>query len=260
MYSSRPSVWRMLVLCGCWLLVVTGHFLLCGWLAWKFSAPPDLPPFLKSLDPLIGRFGYGLSTGLELGWMLLWWVIVGLTFWGAVWMVRGADLAWIWWCRRLAPETHSVKSAVGSSAAIMWPVLTLSLLNLLMLPVGAANQPDSPTGLETAAALHWDDWNSFLLRSLPVMAGLGLMFATVVLTGSQIPAHVNGCLSIGLFIGSILVGLAVMGGWIWLTNDLFMWLPRYCGYPASIFLFYLSVSLLVCLPLLIASRRKFRNW
>ncbi len=241
-------------------MVVTSHFQLCGWLAWKLSAPPELPPFLKSLDPLIGRFGYGISTGLELFWMLLWWCVVGATFWGAVRLVRYADQAWIWWHPIPAHEHRLVKSAVGNSAAIMWPVLTLSLLNLLMLPVGAAHHPDSPTGLETAAAMHWDAWNLFLLRSLPVMAGLGLMLATILLLGSQIPERTTGCLAMSLFVGAVIVGISVMGAWVWLTSELFVWLPRYCGYPGSVGLFFLGVTLLVCLPMLIHSRRKERSW
>lgn len=251
---------RLLTLCGCWWAVVTGHFMLCGWLAWKMIARPNLPPFLKSVDPLLGSFGYGIATGLEFAWMLLWWCLVGLTFWGSVKLVRWADQSWLWWHRIDPVAAGQERSAVGSSAVAMWPVLTLSLLNLLILPAGAANQPSSPTGLETAAALNWDNWNLFLVQSLPVMAGFGLLMTTVLLLSNLIPSRVQGCLSMTLFFGAIIAGISVMGGWIWLTRDLFVWLPRHVGYASTTALFFLAVTLLVCLPMLIVSRRRARPW
>lgn len=245
---------RMLYLGACWLVVVTVHFVLCGWLAWMMSAPPQLPEFLRALDPLMGRYGYGITTFVDFVWMLLWWGIVGVTFWGAVLIVQWADRMWLWMAGT-PPGTLIARNMVEKSAAAMWPVLTLSLLNLLMLPAGAVNQPQSPTGLETAAALSWGAWSEYLFRSLPVMAGFAWFFVTLFVLARCIPERAQGCLSMALFVGAVVASLSVMGGWIYWTKDLFEWLPGRIGFVGSASVFFTGVTLLVCLPMHLWQRR-----
>ncbi len=252
--SASVPLPRMLYLGACWLVVVTAHFVLCGWLAWLMSAPPQLPAFLQVLDPLMGRYGYGITTFVDFVWMLLWWAIVGGTFWGAALIVQWADRMWLRMAR-VPDGTLIARNMVEKSAAAMWPVLTLSLLNLLVLPAGAVNQPQSPTGLETAAALKWGDWSEYLFRSLPVLAGFAWFFVTLFALMRCIPERAQGCLSMVLFVGAIVVGLSVMGGWIWLTKGFFEWLPRGIGFVGAAGAFFTAVTLLVCLPMHLWQRR-----
>lgn len=237
---------RLLTLVALWVLLVSGHFVFCGWLAWQLPGPPELPDWLQEWEALIGDFGFGISTALEFLWLLGWWAIVGISFWGVVEVIRFCDRLWL----QMAGGSPPTKSARGmqQTAAIMWPVLTISLLNLILLPVGAVRQPHSPTGMETAAQLSWHEWSNYLTRSLPVMAGFGLFFATLLILASRIPPRVQGCLAMLIFVGLIVIGLAVMGGWIWLTNGLFEWLPATFGFLGATTLFFTGVTGLVCLP------------
>ena len=67
---TPPELLHVATLCVAWAGVVTLHYWLCGWCAWRLGDPTELPLWLKPWNELMR---YGISSLLTLVLAGVWW-------------------------------------------------------------------------------------------------------------------------------------------------------------------------------------------
>jgi hypothetical protein len=153
---TPPPLLRVLFQCVVWWVLLVGHFLLCGRLAYSIGHPDLIPGWLEWLDELLQ---HGLSAAVDLLLLLLWWCLV-IVLYFPVWFL--ADLV----NRFTAPASaferpHGSKAPTPTEEApvqamlALTPMIAMSLLSLLILPAEAPNHYEFESGMEMANQLTY---------------------------------------------------------------------------------------------------------
>ena len=169
---APPSLLRVLTLCLAWAGVVTVHYWLCGWCAWRLGDPTELPFWLKPWNELMQ---YGISSILLLLLAIAWWTVAVVLFVPCCYAVVLIDQVLAMLDDRDAYGREPA-SAFWQATGAMAPIFGLTWLSLLILPVGAAYKPDG-AGLQIANVLSFPDFAEYLFLSLFAMLVIYMLFA-----------------------------------------------------------------------------------
>lgn len=172
MPPTPPDLLRVATLCVAWAGVVTLHYWLCGWCAWRLGDPTELPFWLKPWNQLMR---YGISGFLTLLLAGVWWMAAIGLFVPCVYAVIGLDKLLGAFADR-DRFGREPASAFWQSTGAMAPVFGLTWLSLLILPFDAPYKPDD-SGLELANTLSYPAFAEYLFLSLFAMLVIYVLLA-----------------------------------------------------------------------------------
>lgn len=162
-----PPLPAVLVSAGAWFAGALAHFLGCAKLAHTLGNPKLMPAFLKGLDEV---FQNGISTAFDLAVGVAWMI-------GVVVALAPLAIAWFTAESRLAGTRYA--AAPDAGIAVTWPVLAVTLLALLILPLQSHTLPASPTGLELAEARSFDAFLNTMAAGCFAMIAIQVLFSSL---------------------------------------------------------------------------------
>lgn len=239
----RPlaPVWAVLVSAALWFAGAWAHFLGCAKLAHMLGSPDLMPGFLKGVDEV---FQHGISSAFDLALGVLWMFVVAL----ATLPVFGA---WFAADRKLADTRFA--DAPDAGLGVTWPVLTVTLLALLILPFQSHNLPASPTGLAVAQGQSFDAFLNTMAEACFAMVTILVLFLGLGAAGLFLAEYTPD--GVWQLIAAILFGIFcslvfgfVVGPWALALNATY-------GAVRGMTMLLAAWGALTGLPLLIVNRR-----
>jgi hypothetical protein len=253
--APPPGLVAVLVTTAVWYVAIVGHFLLCGVCGYMLGDPTELPSWLQGWNEL---FNFGISGFLGLVLLLVWWLIVGIAFIPFGFAAYYAGLA-VHWCT-LRFQSGARETRVESDAAfwqalgVLAPVLSMSILSLLILPTQAPHHIDSVSGLELANKVSYAAFAEYQFLSMFAMFVILVLFGTLFGGAGVVATYIpdSGML---VFFGLIFLSITAS-----ICTGLFLGpyvleLPHNFGVYQSTAIIFAGLGLITGLPMLALLRK-----
>ncbi|MCE9608017.1 MAG: hypothetical protein K8U03_24290 [Planctomycetia bacterium] len=247
--APPPSLAAVLVMVGVWWGAIVAHFLLCGVCGYLLGNPVELPFWLRPWDEL---FTYGISGFLAVVLIAVWWLVVAAAFvpfcFVAWYVSRGLH-------RLLAERESKVEpdSAFWLALGVLGPMLGMSLLSLLILPMQAPHHTDSESGLELAEQVSYAAFAEYQFLSLFAMFVILVLFG-VLFGGAGVVATYAPESGMFVFFSLILMSIAASMGAGLLLGPIVLQLPHRYGVYQATAIAFAGLGLLTGTPMLLMLR------